>query len=56
MVDYLKLRVDMSDWHGVRDAAADLEKLEAQLEIVIAPPRRPHESYCRCAECIGDRP
>lgn len=33
MVEYLRLRLDMEDWHGVRDAAADLEKLEAQLEI-----------------------
>lgn len=28
MVDYLKLKVEQEDWHGVRDAAAELETLE----------------------------
>jgi hypothetical protein len=34
MVEYLKMRVTMADWHGVRDAAADIEQLMAQLEVV----------------------
>jgi hypothetical protein len=29
MVEYLKLRLYLEDWHGVRDAAADLERMEA---------------------------
>lgn len=31
MVRYLDLRRELRDWHGVRDAAADIEKLEAAL-------------------------
>jgi hypothetical protein len=27
MVEYLKLKVEQEDWHGVRDAAAELETL-----------------------------
>ena len=29
MVEYLKLMLYLEDWHGVRDAAADLERMEA---------------------------
>lgn len=30
MLDYLLLMVELEDWHGVRDAAADLELMEAK--------------------------
>lgn len=30
MISYLHLRMDMSDWHGVMDAAADLRELEVE--------------------------
>lgn len=30
LVQYLRAKLAEGDWHGVRDAAADLEVLEAQ--------------------------
>ena len=30
LVEYLKHKVDMADWHGVSDAANDLRVLEAE--------------------------
>jgi hypothetical protein len=30
LIVYLKCKVDLSDWHGVSDAANDLRVLEAQ--------------------------
>ena len=30
LVEYLKAKVEMGDWHGVSDAANDLRVLEAQ--------------------------
>jgi hypothetical protein len=32
--DYLMLCVDSQDLHGVRDACVDIEKLDAQLELL----------------------
>ena len=29
MIDYLKLKVEMCDWHGVADAAMDIREIEA---------------------------
>jgi len=29
LIKYLKLKIDMEDWHGVADAACDLRELEA---------------------------
>ena len=34
MERYLDLKRRQRDWHGVRDAAAELEALEAQLRMV----------------------
>lgn len=34
MVAYLRLRLEMRDWYGVMDAAADLRELEAKLSVV----------------------
>lgn len=34
MIRYLILRTEMCDWHGCRDAAADLEQIEAQIELI----------------------
>ncbi len=33
LIDYLKMKVDQADWHGVSDAANDLRVLEAQLQV-----------------------
>jgi hypothetical protein len=30
LIDYLLMKVDQADWHGVSDAANDLRVLEAQ--------------------------
>jgi hypothetical protein len=32
LITYLLLMVEREDWHGVRDAAADLEKLDVRIE------------------------
>lgn len=34
MKDYLKLRLELDDWHGVMDAAADLREIEAQIRLL----------------------
>lgn len=34
MEAYLSMRVQMRDWHGVRDAAADIEQMEAKLAVI----------------------
>lgn len=33
MVDYLKMKLTTRDWHGIRDAAVDIELLARELEI-----------------------
>ena len=30
LIEYLKAKVELADWHGVSDAANDLRVLEAQ--------------------------
>lgn len=37
MKDYLRLRLDMEDWHGVQDAASDIRELVAQIKILEEP-------------------
>jgi len=34
MLAYLRLRVEMQDWHGVRDAATDIEVIEGKLQLL----------------------
>lgn len=34
MVQYLLLKVEERDWHGVADAAMDLREMEAKLELL----------------------
>lgn len=34
MVNYLHLKVQKRDWHGVADAAMDIREIEAKLELV----------------------
>jgi hypothetical protein len=34
MIHYLVDRVEIEDWHGVMDAAADIREIEAQLKTV----------------------
>lgn len=39
-VEYLRMKVEERDWHGVADAAADLRELEAANPILkLKPPR-----------------
>lgn len=33
MIQYLKLKVFLEDWHGVADAAMDIRELEAKYKI-----------------------
>jgi len=35
MITYWRLRMDMSDWHGVMDAAADLRELETERRVLL---------------------
>ena len=34
MINYLKLKIEEEDWHGVADAAMDLREIEAKIEMV----------------------
>lgn len=34
MVQYLLLKADEEDWHGVADAAMDIREIEAQLNLL----------------------
>lgn len=34
MIEYLKLRLELSDWHGVQDAASDIREIEASLKVL----------------------
>ena len=39
LVDYLRMKLEDGDWHGVQDAASDLRDLEAANPEVCAGPR-----------------
>lgn len=32
LIDYLKMKQDAEDWHGVQDAASDLRDLDSELD------------------------
>ena len=34
MVEYLLLKVNKEDWHGVADAAMDIREIEAKLSVI----------------------
>jgi len=34
MIDYLKLKVEQSDWHGVADAAMDIREIDAKIALI----------------------
>ena len=36
MEEYLDLRRQMRDWHGVMDAAADIREIEAKISVLEA--------------------
>jgi hypothetical protein len=38
LVDYLKLKVEQQDWHGVADAAMDIREIEAKLSVLTPIP------------------
>lgn len=46
LIEYLRLKVDMNDWHGVADAAMDLREVEAQMSLhrQLVPVERRNES------------
>jgi len=49
LIDYLKMKVETADWHGVSDAANDLRVLEAAPPIVNSPDRN-QAAFDRIAE------
>lgn len=36
LVDYLRMKVEAEDWHGVSDAANDLREIDAELRAIKA--------------------
>ncbi len=34
LVEYMKMKIDKEDWHGVADAAMDVRELEASMKIL----------------------
>lgn len=33
MIEYMQLKIEEQDWHGVADAANDIRELEAELKV-----------------------
>ena len=36
LFEYLKVKIEQGDWHGVADAAMDIREIEAKLSILEA--------------------
>ena len=36
MVDYLKLKVTLQDWHAVMDASCDIREIDSELKVLRA--------------------
>ena len=34
LIDYLKMKIDEEDWHGVQDAGSDLREIDAKLTVM----------------------
>ena len=34
LVDYIRLKIEQSDWHGISDAANDIRVIEAQIKVL----------------------
>jgi len=34
LVDYIRLKIEQADWHGVSDAANDIRVIEAQIKVL----------------------
>lgn len=52
MIDYLKMRLEMNDLHGVRDSATDIEVIDAKLSILRSLPVEPTQSV---AETLAEQ-
>jgi hypothetical protein len=50
LIEYLKVKVDVGDWHGVSDAANDLRVLEAAPPVGMSPEERSRAAFDRVAE------
>jgi len=37
LINYLKMKIEESDWHGVADAAMDLRELEVRISLASDP-------------------
>ena len=34
LVDYIRLKIEQADWHGISDAANDIRVIEAQIKVL----------------------
>jgi hypothetical protein len=34
LVDYIRLKIEQADWHGIADAANDIRVIEAQIKVI----------------------
>lgn len=34
LIDYMRSKIDLKDWHAVADAAMDIRELEAKIEVL----------------------
>ena len=34
LVEYIRLKIEQSDWHGISDAANDIRVIEAQIKVL----------------------
>lgn len=44
MIDYLILKVDYKDWHGVMDASCDIREIDVELRLLKDLAVRGHEN------------
>lgn len=50
LIEYLKAKTEVADWHGVSDAANDLRVLEAAPPVGMSPEERSRAAFDRIAE------
>ena len=34
LVDYIRLKIEQADWHGIADEAKDIRMIEAQIKVL----------------------
>ena len=35
LIEYMKMKIEEEDWHGVQDAGSDLREIDAKLSMIV---------------------